>query len=64
MVYEKQEKKEEPEVQNTLTLKYGEKKSVPNLKDMIMNTKANCKLISKIDKRGTIFHLCYAFTIA
>ena len=64
MVYEKQEKKEEPEVQNTLTLKYGEKKSVPNLKDMIMNTKANRKLISKIDKRGTIFHLCYAFTIA
>ena len=47
-------KKEEAEVQNTLTLKSGgEKVSRPSFKNM--NNIANCKLISKIDKRGTIF---------
>ena len=47
-------KKEEAEVQNTLTLKSGgEKVSIPSFKNM--NNIANCKLISKIDKRGTIF---------
>ena len=47
-------KKEEAEVQNTLTLKSGgEKVSIPSFKNM--NNIANCKLISKIDKRGIIF---------
>ena len=47
-------KKEEAEVQNTLTLKSGgEKVSIPSFENM--NNIANCKLISKIDKRGTIF---------
>ena len=53
-LFEKHEKKEEAEVQNTLTLKSGgEKVSIPSFKNM--NNIANCKLISKIDKRGTIF---------
>ena len=45
MVYKKQEKKEEEEVQNTLTLKsvLGFK----NMNSMNMNS-MNCKLISKI----------------
>ena len=41
---------------------WGEEKSVPSLKNM--NNIANCKLISKIDKRGITFHSCYVFAIA
>ena len=45
MVYKKQEKTEEEEVQNTLTLKCGREK-VSTYKNM--NRIANCKLISRI----------------
>ena len=39
-------------------------KKKENGKEKNMNSIANWKLISNFDKRGTIFHLCYAFAIA
>ena len=61
--YMRSKKKRKIRTSEYRSTKIWERKSqyLPSFKNM--NSITNCKLISKIDKRGTIFHLCYAFAI-